>query len=218
MPPRAPTSASIAESRAEAATVPQPSASQSRAAGGAITRSRPRSPSSRSRTRLAPAVPAAPVAAERVVAGRALEQVGQPGPRQVAAGERALGEHGRAQRLARLQAGDAQLADPARGGRRLLGAVHARPPARAASARRAARAAAGSSPAARGSAGRRPRPPPPVARRSEYGSTSISPTSRGASNPTSIQWRSSVSARSACQWVAGSPSSAANGRRSGNCE
>ena len=40
----------------------------------------------------------------------------------------------------------------------------------------------------------------------------------GRSKPISSQWRASSSARSACQWVAASPSKAANGRRSGNCE
>ena len=56
------------------------------------------------------------------------------------------------------------------------------------------------------------------ARRSEYGISSIASTSVGRSNPISTQWRASSSARSACQCVAVSPSKAANGRRSGNCE
>ena len=52
-----PTSASMAESSARASTVPHPSAVHERAAGGAICRSSPRSPSWRSRTSSAPAVP-----------------------------------------------------------------------------------------------------------------------------------------------------------------
>ena len=41
--------------------------------------------------------------------------------------------------------------------------------------------------------------------------------SRGASNVTDSTCRSGNSARSACQCVVSSPSSAANGRFSGNC-
>ena len=53
----APASASTALSGARGSTVPQPSASHARAAGGAICRSIPRWPSWRSRTSTAPAVP-----------------------------------------------------------------------------------------------------------------------------------------------------------------
>ena len=53
------------------------------------------------------------VAPERVVARRALEQVGQPGGAQVAPRQRLLGQHGRAQRLAHEQARDPDLADAA---------------------------------------------------------------------------------------------------------
>ena len=55
-------------------------------------------------------------APERIVARGALEQVREVLPREVGAGQRALGQHGRPQRLGRLHVGDLQLAD-AGGGR-----------------------------------------------------------------------------------------------------
>ena len=202
------------------ATLTQPSTRPaSRAAGGENTRSSPGSPSPRSRTsaRDEPAVPR--VAAERVVAGRALEDVGQPGACEVAAGQRALGEHRRPQRLGRVHAGDLQLADAA-------GAV--RPRLRACDDAIRTRSA----PTPRSPSGSRFQPSctaiacgPPIstavtlrargrrrAVRSTYGTSRgrVEAHRRARGGPAS-------SARSACQWVAGSPSSAANGRCSGNC-
>ena len=62
------------------------------------------------------------VRAQRVVAGGAVEEVGEPGAPHVGAVQRVLDEQRRAQRLGRPHAGDAQLADAARAalaGRRL---------------------------------------------------------------------------------------------------
>ena len=217
--PRAPASASIALSFARASTVPQPSA-------------RPRARGGRRDHALQPALAvlavahehgaggaAARVAPERVVAGRALEQVRQAGAREVAAGERALGEHGRAQRLAHPHAGDAQLADPAR-------AVRARPRARLHARDPHAQRAHAVQPelepvpalAAPGTCGPRPRPRSPSRAGRSTAAARSSRRRAGASKPISSQWRASSSARSACQCVAVSPSKAANGRRSGNCE
>ncbi len=203
---------------ARGATVPQPSACQ-RARGGRRDRA------------LEPGLPvaavahehraggAAPrVAPERVVAGGALEQVGEAGAREVAARERALGEHRRAQRLAHAHARDPQLADPARAAGASVGRAHARDPHPQRAHVAQAELGAGSSPAAR----RNVRPATSTAVTSAapvaVGQQLDAATSRGASKPISSQWRAAPSARSACHAVAGSPSKAANGRCSGNCE
>ena len=174
-----PPSASIALSGARASTVPQPSAVHARAAGGAICRSSPRSPSWRSRTSTAPAVPRRGSRRNGSSPAVRSNRYVRPVRVEVAARERALGEHRRPQRLAHPHAGDAQLADPAGALRHVLGRAARARSAPAASARRAGRAGAGSSPACTGNV--RPATSTAVtfARRSEYGSSSIASTSRG---------------------------------------
>ncbi len=75
-----------------------------------------------------PRGPDRPVAPERVVARRALEHVAERGARQVAARQRALGQHRRPQRLAHAHAGDPQLAEAARVRLAQVGMAHARDP------------------------------------------------------------------------------------------
>ena len=117
-----------------------------------------------------------------------------------------------------MHARDPQLADAAGAVRRIRGFARGGEPHRERRRRRAARAASRFQPGSTGN--RRPgdldrqRPSPAVVVRAAGRRTS---TSRGASKRTVSTCRSAVSARSACQCVAGSPSSAANGRCSGNC-
>ena len=215
--PFTPTSVSMLESGASAATVPQALGSHVRAAGGENTRSRPGSPSIRSRTSTAPAVPrrgsrrngSSPVVrSNRYV--RPTRESSRP------ASARSARTGGRSASLTLTPGMRSSRIPPGPVGTPggcTTDAIRTR-----SALTRCNPTSSRLTPAC--TANRRPLTSTAVTRprRSEYGSSSIVPTSRGASKPTSSQWRDSSSARSACQCVRVSPSKAANGRRSGNCE
>ncbi len=112
-PPVVPASRSSAGSGVDGPALAQPAARHARAAGGANVRVSPGSRVAAVAQQPRAERAARRVAPERVVAGRALEDVGERRVREIPAGQRALGQHRRAQRLGDVDAGDPQLADPA---------------------------------------------------------------------------------------------------------
>ena len=173
----------------------------------------------RGRASAGPGRPGVAVAAERVVAGRALEEVGERARGSGRARQRALGEHRRAQRLAHPQPGDADLAKAARP------ALEAVRRAQSTRAIRTRSELTSRSPSRQPVPARRGRRSAAVhvhlARTRRSGRSragrSMKGTSRGAGSRCSSQWRSRARRRSASQAVRGSPSNAAKGRCSGNC-